>query len=70
MEMEFVRHEPCYDPDGKWNRFGLTPLREALHSNCWKQPALEQTAGEFLKTKFDTGDPLQMYTAFRISRVM
>ena len=96
MEMEFVRHEPCYDrilfvltldrkkmkeriligeelqvrfrlqgdmdadvlcdttrplgtflaefehdPDGEWNRFGLAPLRDALHSNRWKQPALE-----------------------------
>ena len=103
MEMEFVRHEPCYDrilfvltldrkkmkeriligeelqvrfrlqgdmdadvlcdttrplgtflaefehdPDGEWNRFGLAPLRDALHSNRWKQPALEQAAGEFL----------------------
>lgn len=100
MEMEFVRHEPCYDrvlfvltldrkkmkeriligeelqvrfrlqgdmdanmlcdttrplgtflaefehdPDGEWNRFGLAPLREALHSSRWKQPALEQAAG-------------------------
>ena len=121
MEMEFVRHEPCYDrvlfvltldrkkmkerilngeelqvrfrlqgemdanmlcdttrplgtflaefehdPDGEWNRFGLAPLREALHSSRWKQPALEQAAGEFLKTKFDTSDPLRMYAAFRI----
>lgn len=121
MEMEFVRHEPCYDrilfvltldrkkmkeriligeelqvrfrlqgdmdadvlcditrplgtflaefehdTDGEWNRFGLAPLREALHSNRWKQPALEQAAGEFLKAKFDTGDPLRMYVAFRI----
>ena len=116
MEMEFMRHEPCYnrilfvltldrkkmkeriligeelqvrfrlqgdkaadvlcdttrllgtflaefehDKDGEWNRFGLAPLREALHSNRWKQPALEQAAGEFLKTKFDTGNPLRMY---------
>lgn len=121
MEMEFVRHEPCYDrvllvltldkkkmkeriiagkelevrsrlngymdtdvlfdvtrplgaflsefehdADGEWNRFGLAPLREALHSNRWKQPALEQAAGEFLKGKYDTGDPLRMYAAFRI----
>lgn len=121
MDMEFVRHEPCYDrilfvltldrkkmkerilagteveirsrlkgdkeadvlfdmtrplgsflvdfehdPDGEWNRLGLAPLREALHSNRWKQPALEQTAGTFLKAKFDTGDPLRMYAAFRI----
>lgn len=37
-----------HDPDGEWNRWGLSPLREALHSNRWKQPALEQAAGEFL----------------------
>lgn len=36
-----------HDPDGEWNRLGLSPLREALHSNRWKQPALEQAAGEF-----------------------
>ena len=37
-----------HDTDGEWNRLGLSPLREALHSNRRKQPALEQTAGEFL----------------------
>lgn len=37
-----------HDPDGEWNCLGLSPLREALHSNRWKQPALEQAAGEFL----------------------
>ena len=31
-----------HDPDGEWNRLGLMPLREALHSNRWKQPGLEQ----------------------------
>ena len=121
MEMEFVRHEPCYDrillvlsldrqkkkeriligeelqirfrlrgntdtdvlcdatrplgtflaefehdPDGEWSRLGLAPLREALHSNRWKQPALEQSAGEFLSKKYLTGDPVRMYAAFRI----
>ena len=55
-----------HDPDGEWNRFGLAPLREALHSNRWKQPALEQSAGDFLQKKFDSGDPLRMYAAFRI----
>ena len=118
MEMEFVRHEPCYDrillvlsldrqkkkeriliggelqirfrlrgntdtdvlcdatrplgtflaefehdPDGEWSRLGLMPLREALHSNRWKQPALEQSAGEFLSKKYLTGDPVRMYAA-------
>lgn len=121
MEMEFVRHEPCYDrillvlsldrqkkkervligeelqirfrlrgntdtdvlcdatrplgtflaefehdPDGEWSRLGLMPLREALHSNRWKQPVLEQSAGEFLSKKYLTGDPVRMYAAFRI----
>lgn len=37
-----------HDPDGEWNRFGLMPLREALHSNRWKQPGLEQASGDFL----------------------
>ena len=55
-----------HDPDGEWNRFGLAPLREALHSNRWKQPELEQAADDFLKAKYDTGDPLRMYAAFRI----
>lgn len=55
-----------YDPNGDWNLLGLSPLREALHTNRWKQPVLEQTAGDFLKKKFDSGDPLQMYVAFRI----
>ena len=121
MEMEFVRHEPCYDrillvlsldrqkkkeriligeelqirfrlrgntdtdvlcdvtrplgtflaefehdPDGEWSRLGLAPLRDALHSNRWKQHALEQSVGEFLSKKYLTGDPVRMYVAFRI----
>jgi len=55
-----------HDPDGEWNRLGIAPLREALHSNRWKQPALEQAAGDFLQKKFDSGDPLRMYAAFQI----
>ena len=55
-----------HDPDGDWNLLGLSPLREALHSNRWKQPALEQAASDFLQKKFDSGDPLRMYVAFRI----
>ena len=54
------------DPDGEWNRLGLVPLREALHTNRWKQPDLEKTAGSFLKQKFQTGDPVRQYAAFRI----
>ena len=37
-----------HDSDGEWNCFGLIPLREALHSNRWKQPELEQASGDFL----------------------
>ena len=55
-----------HDPDGEWNRFGLAPLREALHSNRWKKPDLEKAAGDFLRKKFDSGDPLRMYVAYRI----
>ena len=40
-----------HDSDGEWNRFGLIPLREALHSNRWKQPELEQVSGDFLAKK-------------------
>ncbi len=54
------------DPDGEWNRLGLAPLREALHSSRWKQPDLEKAAGSFLLQKYQTGDPVRQYTAFRI----
>lgn len=37
-----------HDPDREWNLNGLSPLREALHTNRWSQPALEQKAGDFL----------------------
>lgn len=54
------------DPDGEWNRLGLAPLREALNTNRWKQPGLEEAAGSFLRQKYQTGDPVRQYTAFRI----
>ena len=44
----------------------LIPLREALHSNRWKQPELEQMSGDFLAKKYLTGDPVRMYVALRI----
>ena len=121
MEMEFVRHEPCYDriltiisldkqkkkeriligeelqirfrlrgntdadllcdvtrplgtflaefehdSDGEWNRVGLMPLREALHSNRRKQPTLKKSARDFLAEKYLTGDPVRMYATFHI----
>ena len=55
-----------HDSDGEWNRLGLIPLREALHSNRWKQPELEQVSGDFLTKKYLTGDPVRMYVALRI----
>ena len=121
MEMEFVRHEPCYDQilfvltldrkkmkeriligaesqirlrlagieetdmlfdetrplgklivdfehdeQGAWNEFGLMPLYNALHTNRWQQPGLEQTSSAFLAEKYATGDPVRMYAAVRI----
>ncbi len=54
------------DPDGEWNRLALAPLREALHTNRWKQPDLEKAAGSFLSRKYQTGDPVRQYAAFRI----
>ena len=52
--------------DRDWNLYGLSPLRQALHSNRWKQPELEQAASEFLWGKYLSNDPLEMYVAFRI----
>ena len=37
-----------YDKEKNWNIYGLAPLRDALHTNRWKQPALEQTSADFL----------------------
>ena len=54
------------DTDREWNLYGLSPLRQALHSNRWKQPELEQAASEFLWGKYLSNDPLKMYVAFRI----
>ena len=54
------------DTDRDWNLYGLSPLRQALHSNRWKQPELEQVASEFLWGKYLSNDPLKMYVAFRI----
>ena len=54
------------DPDGGWNLYGLSPLRDALHSNRWKQPDLEKTTGMFLQQKYQSGDPVRQYIAFRI----
>ena len=55
-----------HDTDGEWNRLGLAPLRDALHSNRWKQPELERQAGDFLRGRYQSGDPVRTYVAARI----
>lgn len=49
-----------------WAASGFKPLYDALHSNRWAQPKLEQSASSFLKKQFKSGDPVRMYTSFRI----
>ena len=61
------------DTDRDWNLYGLSPLRQALHSNRWKQPELEQAAfdacggsypvrAELTMTEF----PLKEYDGFAL----
>ena len=54
------------DIQGDWNRFGIMPLYNALHVNRWKQPGLEQQAGDFLREKYATLDPVRQYAAVRV----
>ena len=54
------------DENGEWNQHGVMPLYNALHTNRWKQPALEQAASEFLSTQYASGDPVKMYVALQI----
>ncbi len=54
------------DMQGDWNRFGIMPLYDALHVNRWRQSALEQQAGDFLREKYATPDPVRQYAAVRI----
>ncbi len=39
------------DMQGDWNRFGIMSLYNALHVNRWKQPRLEQQAGDSFREK-------------------
>ncbi|MCD7866400.1 MAG: hypothetical protein LUG54_10450 [Clostridiales bacterium] len=55
-----------HDPDGQLNLHALVPLYNALHTNRWKQPEPEKAAGDFLAEKNLTGNPVSMYTAFRV----
>lgn len=54
------------DEQRDWNEFGLMPLYNALHTNRWQQPGLEQTSSTFLSEKYATCDPVRMYAAVRI----
>lgn len=55
-----------HDNDRNWNLYGQKPLYDALHTNRWKQPELEQTASKFFSEQFASGDPVKAYAAFRI----
>ncbi len=55
-----------HDEDGDWSLNGLMPLHDALNTNRWKQPALEQQSSNFLSEKFLSSEPVKMYVAFRI----
>ena len=49
-----------------WTDRGFMPLWNALHSNRWKQPELEQAAANFCTEKYQSSDPLAIYTAIRL----
>ena len=55
------------DTNRTWNQYGFMPFWDALHSNRWKQPELEKTGFDFLRSKFENGYPLDIYAALRIS---
>jgi hypothetical protein len=45
---------------------GFMPLWNALHTNRWRPPGLEQAASDFCIKMYDTGYPLSMYAAIRL----
>ena len=49
-----------------WTDRGFMPLWNALHSNRWKQPELEQAASDFCAKMYQSGDPFAIYTAIRL----
>ena len=49
-----------------WTDRGFMPLWNALHSLRWKQPELEQATADFCTEKYQSGDPLAIYTAIRL----
>lgn len=57
-----------YRQDGTdgWTDRGFMPLWNALHTNRWKQPELEQAAADFCTEMYQSGGPLSMYAAIRL----
>ncbi len=49
-----------------WTERGFMPLWNALHTNRWKQPELEQLAADFCTEMYQSGDPLSIYTTIRL----
>ena len=41
-------------------------LWNALHTNRWKQPELEQVATDFCEEMYQSGDPLSIYATIRL----
>lgn len=54
------------DKTDGWTDRGFMPLWNALHTNRWKQPELEQAAADFCREMYQNGDPLSIYTAIRL----
>ena len=54
------------DAGNEWISYGFMPLWDALHTNRFKQPALEQKSADFLSMRYASGDPVLMFTAIRL----
>lgn len=54
------------DIEGNWNRYGIMPLYNALHTNRWEQPAFEKTASDFFVKASTMDNPVSIYAASRI----
>ncbi len=61
----FMKYSRDDGIDG-WIDRGFTPLWNALHTNRWKQPELEQAASDFCNKMYNTRYPLFMYAAIRL----
>ena len=54
------------DAENEWLSHGFMPLWDALHTNRFKQQALEQKSADFLSMRYASGDPVLMFTAIRL----